>query len=222
MKSIEVFTDGSATTKNLPGGWAYVLVVDGSKHSEGSGYSPSATNNDMELAAAINGLAAAKDLIKTDVDALAMPEVTLCSDSQLILGWSNGSYKFKQTEPEKIAEYKLLRSAVDWLRAKTKWIKGHSGNEYNERCDQLANEARTGIKKSRKTKEPRTYRWNNTASRSIAFWDFETNSDTGCAPVITSDKNTINNPGGMRNEHVLEAMCRVVAELIEIEEKRKK
>ena len=56
---IEVFSDGSATVPSKPGGWAWVMVVDGSKHSEGSGYSPNASNNDMELMSSIMGLAAA-------------------------------------------------------------------------------------------------------------------------------------------------------------------
>ena len=56
---IEVYTDGSATTSEKPGGWGYVIVIDGVKHSEGSGRMETATNNDAELEGAIMGLAAA-------------------------------------------------------------------------------------------------------------------------------------------------------------------
>jgi hypothetical protein len=31
------------------------------------------------------------------------------------------------------------------MKVKTKWVKGHSGDEYNERCDKLANNARKGL-----------------------------------------------------------------------------
>lgn len=148
MKTIEVFTDGSATVPSKPGGYGYVLVVDGVKHSEGSGYSPNASNNDMEMAGAIFGLAAALKLAFPPINVLGQlevvevvpPEVTLCSDSQLILGWSDGRFRFKQES--KMDKYKQLQFLVKRLNVKTKWIKGHAGNVYNERCDFLANQAR--------------------------------------------------------------------------------
>jgi ribonuclease HI len=60
----KVYTDGSATTKDKPGGWAYAIVKDGVKVTEGSGFSAGTTNNDMELEAAIQGLAAAYKLLQ--------------------------------------------------------------------------------------------------------------------------------------------------------------
>jgi ribonuclease HI len=153
MTKIEVFTDGSATTANKPGGWAYVLCVDGEKHSEGSGHAENVSNNDMELEAAIQGLAAALKYVYPPIEVLGNleptqavldhPEVTLCSDSQIVLGWASGSYRFKQEN--KLQKYKQLQFLVRRLRVKTQWIKGHSGNVHNERCDRLANNARKNI-----------------------------------------------------------------------------
>ena len=37
---VEVYTDGSATTKDKPGGYGWVIVIDGKFHSEGSGSLP--------------------------------------------------------------------------------------------------------------------------------------------------------------------------------------
>ena len=145
---IEVFTDGSATTADKPGGWAYVLVVDGKKYSEGNGYMPNATNNDAEMQAVIEGLKAALNFSDQIVDTLSNLKlrdttaiaVTVKSDSQLILGWTSGAWAFKQTE--KFEKYKELRSLVGYTNAKTEWVRGHNGNEHNERCDKLANLAR--------------------------------------------------------------------------------
>lgn len=144
---IEVFTDGSATTADKPGGYAYVLLIDGKKYAECAGHSPGASNNDMELEAAIQGLAAAFKYIVEQVQGseTLIAEVYLCSDSQLVLGWADGTYRFKQAA--KMSKYEALRKLVRRMNVKTQWIKGHSGHEHNERCDKLANEARTGITK---------------------------------------------------------------------------
>ena len=60
---IEVYSDGSATTADKAGGWGSVIVIDGALHKELSGHLESATNNDAELEAAIQGLAATYDLL---------------------------------------------------------------------------------------------------------------------------------------------------------------
>jgi hypothetical protein len=76
----------------------------------------------------------------------AMPEdleVTLISDSQIILNWANGSYRFKQED--KLPLYDHLRRLVTKLKVRTKWVRGHSGDQWNERCDHLANLARKKI-----------------------------------------------------------------------------
>lgn len=152
---IEVFSDGSATTADKAGGYGWVIVVDDQFHSEGSGYWEYATNNDMELQAAIEGLIAASKLVwppfnvlgQLDViDITDTPEVVLCSDSQLVLGWASGEYRFKQEG--KLEKYRELRLMVDKMNVQTKWIRGHSGHIWNERCDKLANNARLGIKEN--------------------------------------------------------------------------
>ena len=53
---IEVWTDGSATIATKPGGFGWVITLDGKFHSEGSGHLEKATNNDAELMASICGL----------------------------------------------------------------------------------------------------------------------------------------------------------------------
>ena len=159
---IEVYADGSATTKDKPGGYGYVVVVDGVKHSEGSDHMKSASNNDAELEGAIQGLAAVyKHILSLTPTATAAengntpahfeyPQVTLVSDSKLILGWADDTYRFKQLE--KLDRYRTLKALVARMNVKTRWVRGHSGDEHNERCDVLANEARAGIENKEKKK----------------------------------------------------------------------
>ena len=141
---IDVFSDGSATTAGKPGGWASVILIDGVLHEELSGHLESATNNDAELIAAIQGLDGVLNYISKLEGSFPLEfDVTLISDSEIILNWANGTYRFKQID--KMPLYDHLCRLVKKLKVKTQWVKGHSGNTWNERCDKLANNARKGI-----------------------------------------------------------------------------
>lgn len=142
--NIEVWTDGSATTSDKAGGWASVIVVDGIIHEEISGHIEKATNNDAELIAAIKGLEQALEYLTAIQGSFPIENtVTLISDSQIILNWADGTFKFKQLD--KLYLYDQLRTLVRKLQVKTKWVEGHSGNVLNDRCDKLAKDARKGI-----------------------------------------------------------------------------
>ena len=142
---IEVYSDGSATTSKNAGGWGSVIVVDGIKHKELSGHIPSATNNDAELLASVMGLEYVYEAIINGILPILTSgdTVTLISDSEIILNWANGKYRFKQVD--KLPVYDRLMASVKALKVKTKWVRGHSGNVNNERCDRLANLARKQI-----------------------------------------------------------------------------
>lgn len=137
---IEVYSDGSATIATKPGGYGYVICFDGQKIDEGFGYMPTATNNDAELEAAIQGLA---QVLKMRIDGkipIGTHEIFLVSDSQIVLGWVDGTYRFKQRA--KMAKFHQLQHVCRKLNVKTRWVEGHTGDEHNERCDKLANQGR--------------------------------------------------------------------------------
>lgn len=128
------------------------MVIDGVKHVENSGHMSFASNNDAELEAALQGLSYARSLVPNDEEIIRHNvTVTLVSDSQLVLGWTNGTYSFRQEE--KIEKYKQLQLLVKLMDVKTRWVEGHTGDEYNERCDELANIARTGQTKTKTKKK---------------------------------------------------------------------
>jgi len=133
---IEVYSDGSGTTKTTPGGYGFVVVVDGVAAYEGSGHLEFATNNDCELQGAIEGL----DSLHYHFEPEETTDVWLVSDSEITLGWADGSRAFRQEE--KILKYQQLRNLMGEFKAKTRWVPGHAGEEHNERCDVLANAAR--------------------------------------------------------------------------------
>ena len=135
---VEVYSDGSATTKDLPGGYAFVICVEKIKVAEGSGSLPKATNNIAEITAAISGLEyiATHDLPGVDETC----EVTLVSDSKLVLGYADGSYTCRALHL--LPLMLRLRKVYRQLNATTRWERGHQGEPNNERCDELAKAAR--------------------------------------------------------------------------------
>ena len=148
---IEVYTDGSATTADKPGGWGYVILVDGVKHSEASGGLQKATNNVAEITAAIEGLRAAS-LLQANANGNARTDgvndvsIELISDSQLVLRYATGEYQCRKYHL--LPLYLELRKHYRSTGATTRWVRGHSGDTYNEQCDKLAKAARANVTSS--------------------------------------------------------------------------
>jgi len=127
---ISVYTDGSSTGRSeRPGGWGYVIVnSDGEVLCVGAGGSPQATNNTMELEAAIRGLARC---IKMGLDSQT---IELVSDSQYVLGLASGRYTPLKNKEQAAA----LRALAKQAGCQFRWVKGHGLDKWNEKCDQLA------------------------------------------------------------------------------------
>lgn len=141
---IEVYSDGSGNTFDSDGGYGWRLVVDGALVAEGNGYLPSATNNVAEITAAIEGLRYAASYISNlgSIRQASITGVVLVADSQLVLGYANGAYRCKALHLTTL--YIELKKAFKAVGATTRWVKGHSGDEHNEGCDELAKAARNG------------------------------------------------------------------------------
>jgi ribonuclease HI len=135
---VEIYCDGSSEGNSTgKGGYGYVIVVDGVKHSEGSGHMPVATNNTAEITAAIEGL----KYVSGNSALCGASEIIIVSDSQLVLKYATGEYRCKK--PHLIPFYIELRKYYGQLKATTRWVKGHNGDKYNETCDRLAKAAKS-------------------------------------------------------------------------------
>lgn len=133
-----MYSDGSGNTFDSDGGWGFRIVADDKVVQDGKGYLAKATNNVAELSAAIEGLKATKAYIAANN--IEEPKVTLISDSQLVLNYAMGTWKCKAIH---LAQLRInLQNIYKELKAETKWVKGHNGDEHNEITDKLAKEAR--------------------------------------------------------------------------------
>ena len=146
MKAITIYTDGACSGNPGPGGWGALLQF-GPHTREISGFAPDTTNNRMELSAAVKALENLKEPCR----------VTLYSDSAYLVNtfqkdwltkWQRNGWKTSNKGPVENQDLwqQLLqltaKHPVQWVK-----VKGHSDNEFNNRCDKLAREE---IKKNTK------------------------------------------------------------------------
>jgi ribonuclease HI len=122
MFQVTLYTDGSCLGNPGPGGYAAVLNCDG-RAKEITGGSNHTTNNRMELQAVVAGLQALKRHC----------QVTIVTDSQYVVTiLNNGRAK---ANLDLVQQLRQLACRHDIT---VQQVRGHSGHEMNERCDQLA------------------------------------------------------------------------------------
>ena len=142
-EKVTIHTDGSCLSNPGPGGWAAILRWRDNER-EIVGHEPDTTNNRMELMAAIMGLNAVTR---------AMP-IDLHTDSRYVMNgvqewmpaWKANGWKTASKKPVANQDlWQQLDEAVSRHRIRWHWVKGHAGDESNERCDQLARTAAESI-----------------------------------------------------------------------------
>ena len=145
-RRVEVWTDGGCKPNPGPGGWAALLRF-GEVERELSGGAMQTTNNRMELTAAAEAL-----------EALSRPcVVVLHTDSEYVRNgvtrWSTGWVRrnWRNASGDPVANMDLWRRVLDAAKrheVSWYWVRGHSGDENNERVDRLATAARITIETS--------------------------------------------------------------------------
>jgi len=142
---IEIYTDGACSPNPGRGGYG-VIIVQNERRREFSGGFHKTTNNRMEILAAIEGL---KGVTSGQAAGLA---ITIFSDSRYLVDMFNEGHakrwrsKGWMRGPKDRAKNEDLWGALLDLTAdhgvKFMWVKSHNEHPENERCDQLAVEAR--------------------------------------------------------------------------------
>lgn len=133
---VAIWTDGACSGNPGPGGWGAILRF-GEREKELSGGEAATTNNRMELTAAIEAL-----------EALTRPcHVDLHTDSQYLRdgimswlkGWKARGWKTADRKPVKNVDlWMRLDAATERHDVAWHWVRGHAGDEMNERADALA------------------------------------------------------------------------------------
>lgn len=140
MDKVIIYTDGACSGNPGPGGWAAILMCNG-KEKEISGGLKETTNNVMEITAVIEGL-----------KALKYPcEVQVFSDSAYVVNaflqgwiynWISKNWKLANGSDVKNKElWQELYALTKTHKVTFNKVTGHSDNELNNRCDELARNA---------------------------------------------------------------------------------
>lgn|SRR5690554_3501977 len=140
VKEVIIYTDGACSGNPGPGGWASILSYKGVE-KELYGFEDDTTNNRMELMAPIKALEALKEPCS----------VQLHTDSAYVYNafqkgwidkWQVNNWQTSSKNPVQNQDlWKRLiglsnKHKVQWIK-----VKGHSDDEKNNRCDELAKKA---------------------------------------------------------------------------------
>ncbi len=140
-KKILIFCDGACSGNPGPGGFGAVIAYPEGKIQEIGGGHPQTTNNRMELAGAIQALQKIKNR-KEDVWMLTDSTYVIRGITQWIWGWKkNGWLTGEKKEVSNRDLWEVLNEEVTARKgAKIEWkyVRGHTGVEANERCDEIA------------------------------------------------------------------------------------
>jgi ribonuclease HI len=140
VKEVTIYTDGACSDNPGPGGWGAILMYEGHR-KEISGAEASTTNNRMELTAAIEALSRLKYPCKVLLYSDSAYLVN-CFNNRWYEGWQRNGWKNSKGQPvenqdlwQRLLEL-MQKHDVSYIK-----VKGHSDNEWNNRCDELARAA---------------------------------------------------------------------------------
>lgn len=137
LPSVQMWSDGACKGNPGPGGWG-VWLRSGGHEKELFGGEENTTNNRMELTAVIEGLKALNTRC----------QVRLYVDSSYVMqgmtswlpGWKRNGWRTAAKKPVKNEDlWRALDEQVSRHEVHWQWVKGHAGNDGNERADALAN-----------------------------------------------------------------------------------
>ncbi len=136
IQHVQIYTDGACQGNPGPGGWGAILLWNQHKR-EIFGGEVDTTNNRMEMMAVIESLRILKRRC----------QVTLFTDSKYVQNgittwihnWKRNNWRTSAKKPVKNVDLWQELDRLNSIHDVTwNWVKGHSGDVWNEHVDRLA------------------------------------------------------------------------------------
>ena len=144
MKKVTIYTDGACQPNPGIGGWGAILCY-GDIEKEIFGGVPFATNNQMELLAAVEALTELKE--PCEVQLVTDSKYLKDGNEKWLQRWITNGWRTVEGKPVKNRDYwQRLHALGQKHRISWKWVAAHSGHAYNERVDALAVRGRLTLK----------------------------------------------------------------------------
>ena len=134
---IKIYTDGACSGNPGIGGWGAIILIPNEKPINLNGGLNNTTNNQMELTATIESLKYFKQsqIIQIYTDS----KYVMNGIESWIKNWKKNGWQTANKKPVKNKDLwekldnEIIKHQVEW-----QWVKGHTGNENNEKADYLA------------------------------------------------------------------------------------
>lgn len=137
MKTVDIYTDGACSGNPGAGGWCSILIYNGHEKVV-SGYNKDTTNNRMEIFAVVQGLRQLKESCNVNVYSDSSYVVNAFNENW-IYNWQANNWMANTKNKVKNDDlWRMLLIECNKHNVKFIKVKGHSDNEYNNRCDKQA------------------------------------------------------------------------------------
>ena len=134
--NLKIYTDGACSGNPGPGGWSAIIIGDDCEFEMCGGESDT-TNNRMELFGPINALKKISE--SAEIEIFTDSSYVKNGITNWIKNWEKNGWKSSNKSPIKNKELWIeLRDQVARHKVTWCWVKGHNGDHYNERADELA------------------------------------------------------------------------------------
>jgi ribonuclease HI len=135
----DIYTDGACTGNPGPGGWGVQIHFEDGQVVELGGAERATTNNRMELQAAIAALEflqqqGQREPIRLHTDS----KYVIDGITKWIRGWQRKGWKTASGSPVLNQDLWMHLDDLNSAQVGWQWVRGHNGNDGNERCDAIA------------------------------------------------------------------------------------
>ncbi len=134
-QEVTIYTDGACDPNPGPGGWAAILIYHDREKSL-TGSDSQTTNNRMELTAAIEALKALKH--PSQIEFFTDSQYLRSGITEWIPNWRARNWRRKGGKLANVDLWQALDKNIQTHQINWHWVRGHSGDRYNQRVDYLA------------------------------------------------------------------------------------